>query len=68
MTGSYNERSDGEGSEDNSTDKYIKRLQAELAELKAAQGIASSSHTVSHRQRSQKGTTRQVTHRYEFRV
>ena len=43
-------------------------MQAEVAELKATQGIASSSHTVSHRQRSQKGTTRQVARRYEIRV
>ena len=62
-TGSFNERSEGEGSEDNSTNQYIKKLQAELAELKASHGIASSSHTVSHRQRGHSGTMRQVTRR-----
>ena len=63
-----NESPGGEGSEENSTAEYIKRLKAELAELKAAQGIASSSQMNRNRQRGQKGMTRQVPPRYEMHV
>ena len=63
-----NESPGGEGSEENSTAEYIKKLKAELAELKAAQGVASSSQTVRNRHRDQKGSTRQVPPRYEMRV
>lgn len=67
-TGCFNESPGGKGSHENSTAEYIKKLQAELAELKAAQGIASSSHTVRHSQRGQKGSNRQVPPRYEISV
>lgn len=63
-----NESPGGEGSEENSTAEYIRKLKAELAELKAAQGIAASSQTVRNRQRGQKGSTRQVSPRYDMRV
>jgi hypothetical protein len=68
VTGNFNESPGGEGSGENSTAEYIKKLKAELAELKAAQGMFSSSQTVRNRQRSQKGCTRQVSPRYEMRV
>ena len=37
--------------------EYIKKLQAELAELKAAQGIASSSHTLDTNNGAKKAAT-----------
>lgn len=63
-----NESLGGEGSEENSTAEYIKKLQAELAELKASQGMASASHTVRHKQHGHKGSNRHVPPRYEMRV
>lgn len=59
-TESYKEFTGGEGSGENSTAEYIKRLQAELAELKAVQGIRSSSHIDRHRQREHGGSTKEV--------
>jgi hypothetical protein len=67
-TGSFNESPGGKGSEENSTAEYIKKLQAELAELKASQGMASASHTLSHKQRGKKGSNRFVPPRYAMRV
>ena len=66
--GTFNESPGGEGSLVKSTTEYIKKLQAELAELKAAQGISSSSHTDRHRQRGQYVINRQFKLRYELRV
>lgn len=64
----FNESPGGDGSEENSMDEYIKKLQAELAELKAAHGIASSSHTVRHKERGEKGCSKQGARRYEIVV
>ena len=54
----------GVGSEENSTAEYIKKLQAELASLKAAHGIASSSYTAKNRHRGEKGSTKHGKQRY----
>ena len=61
-----NESPGGDGSEGNSTDEYIKKLQAELAELKAAQGIASSCQAFGHKQRGGKGSQKQGAQRYDM--
>lgn len=60
----FNESSGGAGTEEDSREEYIKKLQAELASLKAARGTASSSHTVRHRQRGEKGSLKQGAQRY----
>lgn len=62
----FNESPGGGGSEGNSTDEYIKNLQAELAELKAIHGIASSSQVYKHRQRGEKRSQREGSQRYEM--
>lgn len=62
----HNESQGGDGSEENSTEEYIRKLQAELAELKAAHDIASSSHTPRHREQDEKGRPKQGAQRYEM--
>lgn len=59
-----NESPGGDGSEENSTQEYIKKLQAELAVLKAAHSMALSSHTDRHRKRGGKGVNEKGVRRY----
>jgi hypothetical protein len=60
----FNESPGDDGSDGNSTDEYIKKLQAELAKLKAIHGIASSSQVFKERQRGEKGSQKQGARRY----
>ena len=60
----FNESPGGAGTEEDSREEYIKKLQAELASLKAARGTASSSHTLRHRQRGEKRSLKQEAQRY----
>lgn len=62
----FTESPGADGSEENSTDEYIKKLQEELAELKAIHGIASSSQALKHRQRGEKASQKQGARRYEM--
>jgi len=62
----FNESPGGDGLEENSTEEYIKKLQTELADLKAAHGIASSSYTVRRRKHGEKGNTQKGARRYEM--